>query len=111
MSETPIGSIVGFLRLEADQFHRELVRAISEVEALEGKSASVKLDVDTAGVERGAERVASSTRKAASGMDAMSASSRRLTDATDRVKLAEVKLAEAHERRGAKQSQILSADV
>src|SRR5690242_15399568 len=46
--ETTVGSIVGFLRLEADQFHREVERAIAETDHLDGKNVDVKVKADTA---------------------------------------------------------------
>lgn len=110
MSETTIGSIVGFLRLDADQFHREIVKAITEVEVLDGKRASVTLDVDSSGVDASMDRVASSSRNVTRRLDDLTSSSRRLTDASDRVRLAEVKLAEVHERRNSKLSQIIAAE-
>lgn len=61
--ETSIGSIVGFLRLDADQFHRELVQAISEVEALDGKRAHVKIDVDSSNVDASMDRTGAAAER------------------------------------------------
>src|SRR5690348_11812973 len=52
-SETTVGGIVGTLRLDADQFHREIERAIAEVDHLEGKHVDVKVKADTARAEAG----------------------------------------------------------
>lgn len=46
-SETTVGGIVGTLRLEADQFHREVERAIAETDRLDGKKVDVKVKADT----------------------------------------------------------------
>lgn len=46
-SETTVGSIVGFMRLDGDQFHREIERAIVEVDHLDGKNVDVNVKADT----------------------------------------------------------------
>lgn len=47
--ETNIGGIVGFLRLEADQFHREIGRALAEIDLLDGRHVDISVDVDRTG--------------------------------------------------------------
>lgn len=49
-AEEVVGGIVGFLRLDADDFHREITRAIAEVKVLKGMDARVK--VEATGVRR-----------------------------------------------------------
>lgn len=51
--EEVVGGIVGYLRLDADDFHREITRAIAEVKVLKGMDA--KVDVSVRGA-RSAER-------------------------------------------------------
>lgn len=101
--ETNIGGIVGFLRLEAEQFHREIQQALLETDALNGKR--VKVDVDTGPLDR----VPTSSRNAAAGIDDATKSSRRLEDATNRVRLAELKLYEAND--SGKASKIFAAQT
>ena len=48
--EEVVGGIVGFLRLDADQFHREIKQALAEVKLLSGKN--VKIDVKADGVAK-----------------------------------------------------------
>lgn len=107
--ETTVGSILGFLRLDADQFHREIQKAMGEAQALDGTNVDVKVKADTAGAERGLGQVARSSRTAASGMDQAAIASRRLADASDKVKIAEAKLAEVNARKNVTGSQILTA--
>lgn len=102
-SETTVGSIVGFMRLDGDQFHREIERAIAEVDALDGRKANVKITAD------GAERASASTRRTTSAMDEATVASRRFSDATDKVKLAQLRLDEVQGSSTAKASQIVRA--
>lgn len=83
--ETTVGSIVGFLRLNADQFHREVTLAIAEVERLDGKDATVNVHADTTGaaaklalvekqvdqIDKSNARVAQSSKGASRGMGAL----------------------------------------
>ena len=50
--ETSVGGISGFLKMDADQFHRELEKAIAEIDALKGKEAKVRIEVDADQVHR-----------------------------------------------------------
>lgn len=43
-AEEVVGGIVGFLRLDADDFHREITRAIAEVKVLKGMDAKVHVE-------------------------------------------------------------------
>ena len=61
--ETTVGSIIGFLRLDADQFHREVERAIAETDVLDGKRVDVKVKASTHDAETGLARVAAEAEK------------------------------------------------
>jgi hypothetical protein len=101
--ETNVGGILGFLRLDADQFHREIERAIAETEILDGKNVDVKVKTDSL------DKMPRSARGAATALDGVTSSARRLEDATGRVNVATLKLSELEDSGKAKASQIVSA--
>src|SRR5690349_3044859 len=105
--ETTVGSVVGFLRLDADQFHREIERAIAETDVLDGKRVDVKVKTNTSELDR----ATSSVGRLSGGMDSAAVSSRRLEDASARVGVAESRLAELRDSGKAKTSQILAAEA
>lgn len=47
--ETTVGSIVGFLRLDGDQFRREVQQAIAQLERLDGRNVDIDVTVDRTG--------------------------------------------------------------
>jgi hypothetical protein len=104
--ETTVGSIQGFLRLDADQFHREIERAIAETDVLDGKRVDVKVRTNTSEVDR----ATSSVGRLSGGLDGVAASSRRLEDASARVGVAESRLSELRVSGKAKASQLLAAE-
>lgn len=65
MSEATVGHIIGFLRLDADQFHRELLKADKEADALGRKKVNVKATADTGKATGELERL----KRAADGVD------------------------------------------
>lgn len=61
--EEVVGGIVGFLRLDAAEFHREITRAIAEVKVLKGMDARVKVEATGArNVERDLLKVSRSAQ-------------------------------------------------
>ena len=64
--EEVVGGIVGFLRLDADEFHREITKAIAEVKLLKGMDAKVK--VEATGTKR-TEAELLGVAKAAKGVE------------------------------------------
>lgn len=106
--ETNIGGIVGFLRLEADQFHREIQQALLEVAALDDKDVRVKVRADGAA---GLERLPAAARAAGKSVDDLAVSEGRVEDATKRVNLATLKLSELRETGKAKASQLMQAEL
>ncbi|GAB3081059.1 hypothetical protein GCM10027053_52030 [Intrasporangium mesophilum] len=109
--ETNIGGIVGFLRLEAGQFHREIQQALLEIEALDDKDVrvSVRTDGKVGGVE-GLDQLERKAKSASSSLDDLGRSQRRLEDATNRVNLAQMRLSELNESGKAKASQLMAAE-
>jgi hypothetical protein len=75
MGETNAGSIVGFLRMDADSFNRTIDEAIARIDNLERKSPDVKVTADTAGVEAKLAAVAASEDKVDSGNKKVASSS------------------------------------
>lgn len=83
--ETNVGGILGFLRLDANQFHREIEQAIAEVDLLDGKNVDVKVRADTTGaaakleaterqvdkLDKSSARVSVSSREAGRGVGAL----------------------------------------
>jgi hypothetical protein len=71
--EEVVGGIVGFLRLDADEFHREITKAIAEVKVLKGMDAKVK--VEATGTKRteaellGVARAAKGVERNVGGMN------------------------------------------
>jgi hypothetical protein len=101
--EEVVGGIVGFLRMDSEQFERKTLEAIALVEKLDGKNVNVDVKTDSL------ERVTRSAKTAGSSLDSLGAASRRLNDATDRVRVAELKLDEVRNKSNASASQHLSA--
>lgn len=103
MPEEVVGGIVGFLRMDADQFHREIAKALAELKVLQGQDLTVKVRAE------GVDKVARSSTTAARSLDDLTDSTRRVEDATSRVRVAELKLDEVRSRANATASQHLSA--
>ncbi|MER7070972.1 hypothetical protein [Terrabacter sp. NPDC000476] len=97
MSETSVGAIVGYLQLDASNWHREIAQADREVDKLDGKDAHVQIKVDGGA-------------KAKAEIDAVAASSEKLKDANVRLSIAQARLNEVRSRGNAKASQILTAE-
>lgn len=102
--ESVVGSVLGYLRLDADQFHREIDKAVAGVEYLEHQDATVKIKAT------GSESVVRGARSASAGIDSVSSASRRLEDATGRVRVAQARLNEMRASGTAKASSLLAAE-
>jgi hypothetical protein len=75
--EEVVGSIVGFLRLDADEFHREITKALAEIKLLSSTDAKVKVKVDNApSVERDLTRVSRAAQGVGRDFDKMGGSFR-----------------------------------
>jgi hypothetical protein len=74
--ETNIGGIVGFLRLENDQFVRAIDQAIYKTEILDGKRVDIRVDADTSGAAAGLERTAIQADRLDGSVKRVNASSR-----------------------------------
>lgn len=73
--EEVVGGIVGFLRLDADDFHREITRAIAEVKVLKGMDARVRVEaVGARKAERDIAKVAASAKIAEASVGGLSSS-------------------------------------
>ncbi|NUO59000.1 MAG: hypothetical protein HOV78_20255 [Hamadaea sp.] len=97
MSETSVGAIVGYLQLDASDWHREIAQADREVEKLDGKDAHVQIKVDGGA-------------KAKAEIDSVAVASEKLKDANVRLSIAQARLNEVRQRGNAKASQILTAE-
>jgi len=98
--ETTVGGIVGHLRLDADQFHREMERAIAEADHLNGKNVDVKVKADTgrartelAATSAAADKVGQSGERGGRGMGALATAILTLGPATVPLAAATVGLA------------------
>jgi hypothetical protein len=92
--ETTVGGIVGFLRLDDDQFNRAVDAAIARIKLLDGMDADVDVRVDTSGIDR----IGRAARPATDGLDSIAAASRRVEDATSRVRVAQTRLDDVRSR-------------
>jgi hypothetical protein len=90
--ETTVGGIVGFLRMDDDQFNRAVDAAIAKLQLLDRTDVNVR--VDTSGIDR----IGRAARPATAGLDSIAAASRRVEDATSRVRVAQTRLDEVRSR-------------
>lgn len=75
--ETTVGGIVGFLRLDDDQFNRAVDAAIARIRLLDGQDADVDVRVDTHGGDRDLNDVDEAMRRVTRSNDRMGQSFRR----------------------------------
>jgi hypothetical protein len=116
MSETSVGSIVGFLRLDSDSFNRAIDEAIARVDNLERKSPNIKVTVDSgmaetklAAVAASEDRVSGSSKGASSGLTSVESAARKLADASSVANIAQLRLSEVQGSGTAKASSLASA--
>jgi hypothetical protein len=55
--EETVGGIVGFLRLDAGDFHREITKALAEIKVLDGQDVKIDVKTNSRSVERDLVRV------------------------------------------------------
>ncbi|WP_076260878.1 hypothetical protein [Intrasporangium flavum] len=97
MTETSVGAIVGYLRLDNSDWMRETAAADAAIDKLDGKDAHVRVEVD-------------GVAKAMASLDAVRGSTDKVRDANLRLAIAQARLNEVRDRGNASASQILSAE-
>lgn len=75
--ETTVGGIVGFLRLDDDQFNRAVDAAIARIRLLDGQDVDIDVDVDTHNADRDLDRVDEAMRRVTRSNDRMGRSFQR----------------------------------
>ena len=78
--EEVVGGILGYLRLDADQFQREITKALALIKVLDGQDVKVDVKTNSQSVEKDLARVSRAAKTVGRDVDGMSSSFKGLRD-------------------------------